>query len=231
MISLKSLIAGLALTGLLTTEAAEAGLWELGAYGGVTFPGIADVRLQQPNQTDVTWHNASSHLSAAYGFNVTYWTPWRGLELGLQGEVERFDANLKNQNQFRTGQVKGVPQAQNEDLNPHDVDITLVGLNLLVRTSLGPIQPYVGVGGGVAFADMRIYDYFFEQTRPSDQSDLSISPMWQVIGGVTIPVAGSWYLFTQYKYSESWHSFDWSNATTSWTITAHHVVGGIGYRF
>ena len=215
-----------------TSTPGWAASWELGAYGGVTLPRMTDIRQQIPAQaTDLTWQHAYAHAGGTWGVLATRWHPWAGFSWGVQAEVQRFDFDLKNQHNIRTFTKHGKTITNDEDLNPHRTDVTLLGINLLVRKDWRWAKPYVGGGGGMALADTRSWNYFNESVWPSDQSDLSPAPFWQVLGGVQVPLVGGWSLFSQYKFTHSSHRFDFSGATTSWTIEAHHVLGGISYTF
>jgi len=216
----------------IVTSSVEAASWELGAYGGITLPSTTDVRQQIPGQAlDLNWQHAYAHTSGTWGILATRWQGWAGLEWGVQGEVQRFDFDIKNQHTIRTFTKHGKTFTTDEDLNPHRTDVTLLAINVLLRKDFRWIKPYVGGGGGLALADTRSWDYFNEHVQPSDQSDMSMAPFWQVIGGVSLPIYGGWSVFSQYKFTHSQHAFDFSGATTSWTIEAHHVLGGVTYTF
>lgn len=214
---------------LLSTSLAHAG-WEVSLYGGVSLPFEQYMVHHNDAGTTLKWEGVQFHDSAVVGGGLTYWRP--GLvDLGLQLEASHFNVNVKNQSNTRgTTQHGTLIRYAEEDLNPAHTDVTTTGLNLLIRVPLPYLQPFLGVGGGAAFADNRQYNYYYEHTSASEDSDLSVSPYWQLLGGVRVPF-GNWALFTEYKLIGFETHFHYKNWTVDNYNRVQQIIGGLSVSF
>ena len=191
----------------------------LGAFGGHTFPN--DYSDQKTTLGGVTSYPADSPNGSSYvvGGKVGYFFE-RARWLGLETEAFYTKADIGK---------PGGPVA------PGDVRVITVAENVMVRYPGNRIQPYVGVGLGVLFVDVR-QDFPGHPASAGDASDVALG--LNALGGLRVFLTDSIGLFAEYKYQYSPQNFEIKNflgtgdtLENEGVYSTNMVVGGLAYHF
>ncbi len=143
--------------------------------------------------------------------------------VGLEGEVFGHGGKLKTP-------AGAFPSA--------DANLLVINsmINLLLRYPGDTLQPYVGAGAGVSYAQLRDLNLQTNGATLSGKgSDAAFA--YQFLAGARVYANKQLYLFSEYKYFGS--SYDWksesssggSGPTTSLTFRTHIVAVGVGITF
>lgn len=161
--------------------------------------------------------------SAGAGLKAGVYPGAMGGVVGLEGEVFGHGGKLKT-----PGGV--FPSA--------DANLLVINsmINLLLRYPGDTIQPYVGAGAGVSYAQLRDFNLQTNFAAVSGKAgDAAFA--YQFLAGARAYVNKHLYLFGEYKYFGS--AYDWksespsggSGPTTSLTFRTHIVAAGFGVTF
>ena len=223
------------------------GQWQLSLYAGAAHTPRADVRLQEPNGTDLTlrdvrWEDASFEAPPYWGARVTYWTqraPNWGVALDFVHPKMIAD---QNESRPSSGTIGGAPAGPTTPVGDvfDRLEFTdghnLITLNGLYRWNPGAgthqpwyerWQPYVGVGAGVAVphadvttANGKTYDY------------LVAGPAFNALGGVSLPLSDHFATFAEYRLSYADMSVDLDGGGRLEVEPLTHMVSfGLTYTF
>ena len=208
-------------------------------YSGMSSSRASDVTLSLPNDThltfqDVAWDDKSLENPIYWGLRLTYWLPRaNNWGVALDFTHAKIHADL-GATVSVTGTRAGSAVAALEPLrNTFDElamshGYNLLTLNALYRWQVKPrLQPFVGVGGGIAYPHVEV------------QTGGSYTDEYQMAGWVVNGMAGLNYglgkdvaIFAEYKLSYADMQADLNGggslATTVWT---NHFNLGVTYRF
>ena len=190
-----------------------------GAIGG-NFPlDFSDVEL-----TGVGAGASSTDLSLedslSYGGKVGYFFPsvnWFGIEL----EAYNTNPNINQQQVTVVGTVLGIPINGTGTIAGADVRIITGAANFVARYPGNRVEPYIGVGPGV----------FFAEVSSGGTSDTVVVPGVNAIAGARFFLADWVALFTEYKFNYARFNFDGPAVGFKATYLANHVHGGISFHF
>ncbi|GKS58587.1 hypothetical protein YTPLAS18_21140 [Nitrospira sp.] len=180
-----------------------------GAVGG-NFPfGLNDVKLKSVNNQPV---DIQLEDSLAYGGKAGYFfssVDWLGVE------VEAFNSNPN----FKptTVTVGGFPV----NVGAIDLRVTTAAANLVARYPGNRFEPYIGIGPGA----------FVARISRGGNSQTSVVPGLNVIGGGRFYLTDWLALFTEYKFNYARFDFDEGAIGFQGTYLANHVHGGISFHF
>ncbi len=161
--------------------------------------------------------------SAGGGLKAGVYPGVMGGAIGLEGEVFGHGGKLKTPG-------GAFPSA--------DANLLVINsmINLLLRYPGDMIQPYVGAGAGVSYAQLRDLNLQTNVASLSGKgSDAAFA--YQFLAGARAYMNKQLYLFGEYKYFGS--AYDWksesssggSGPTTSLTFRTHIVAAGFGITF
>ena len=235
----------LVILGCLQIPAAHAEL-EVALYSGEAYVPDADVDYSRTETEltlhDVSWETRSFESPIYYGVRLNYWTQWnRRVGLSLDFAHSKIYAEAGETVRV-TGFREGVAVDAEEPLantlqsfnNSHGLN--LLTLNILYRWSPDSaratngswrLQPYIGVGGGVAYprVEARV------DGRETSEYQLA-GPAVQAQAGLRYGLTDRLGLFTEYKYNRAW--LDESlNGGGSLELEphVHQFVFGVAYTF
>jgi Outer membrane protein beta-barrel domain len=203
---------------LLVTPPVFAETYVAGFFG-MTFPrSLTDVNLMAPNDTRLSDLGLSNSL--VHGARIGHYshsTRW----LGGETEIFRSSPNLRQQSMTTTTVATGATAVAVEP--GAALTVTTWAVNLVVRYPGQHLQPYVGFGPALFFAELR-----------SDSPGSTFGEAQAMNVGLNTQV-GLRYLwnskvsvFAEWKYNHARLSFDsFPNAS----YNAHHLVFGLGYHF
>ncbi|MCH6567830.1 MAG: outer membrane beta-barrel protein [Nitrospinae bacterium] len=197
----------------------------VGAYGGAVFPHDADTEIDAILGVDIPSISSSDiefDTGVMFGARVGYWLEALGLPMfGVEGEFYWGIPEISGQDVTLAG-ILPVP------IQEADFNVGTIGINLLARYPYYPIQPYVGVGLAILFADI-------------DDIKLSVPPVGtvflrgdddtaaglQLMGGLRGFVTDNIALFAEYK----WVLAELEFADFEIDYSASHVYGGVEWHF
>jgi len=213
-------------------------------YGGKAVAHDADVKLDQPGGThltfnDVSWDDESFQSPLYYGARLGYW--WESAPhwgVALDYTHAKMIAPL-GQTVTVSGTRNGVPVQPREPLSAtfDNLNIShghnLLTLNLLYRWQhLGEgivdrLQPYLGIGAGVAIPHVEV------ATAGGNTEEYQVAgPAYQALCGVDFRVYGPVSLFLEYKVSYADLDMDLSGGgrleVEPWTS---HFIFGVSCHF
>lgn len=186
----------------------------LSGYAGFTETFRADVKLQRPGGTDLTfqgvsWDGKSFASPIYYGFRGGYWLG----ELSRWGvSLEFIHAKLHAEREREVmihGDLEGVPARLREPLASTFSELSFShGHNLIVanalyrwfplgvrdRTFLGRLQPYGGLGLGLALPHVEVTT----DGSVTDAYQLT-GPVFQVLCGLSVDLFRHLSVFAEYK--------------------------------
>jgi lipid A oxidase len=215
-------------------------------YGGVTFHQNGDLRLQQNNGTDLTFHDVgykSQNFNSPpyYGARLAYFLGDRA-HLGFG--IEFFHAKIYLDNRASaqvTGRRGGVQVNGSEPIRNTIEDFSNShGLNFLTadviyrwflaepgQGFLSRLQPYAGAGAGVLIPHV-------EATIGGvRQENYQITgPGAQIFGGISFDLAKHLFVFSEYKFSYArLNGEDVPGGRITANAFTHHLVLGMGLKF
>jgi len=216
-------------------------------YGGVADTLDTDVKLSQPGGTDLTfsdvsWTDKSFEGPIYYGLRLNYWfkelSSWG---VGVDFTHAKMYAELDDTVNV-SGTRAGAPVAGAEPLGNTFQELTFShGYNLLtlngmyrwspkgVRddTFLGRLQPYAGLGLGIAVPHVEI-----EINGDRTEEYQYTGPAFQGFGGINFDVYKKFSLFMEYKLTYSEMDTDLTGGGSlevkPWT---NHIIFGLSYSF
>ncbi len=216
-------------------------------YGGVADTLDTDVKLSQPGGTDLTfsdvsWTDKSFEGPIYYGLRLNYWfKESNGWGVGVDFTHAKMYAELDDTVNV-SGTRAGTPVAGAEPLRNTFQELTFShGYNLFtfngmyrwfpngVRddTFLGRLQPYVGLGLGIAVPHVEI-----EINGDRTEEYQYTGPAFQGLGGINFDVYKKFSLFMEYKLTYSDMDADLTSGGSvevePWT---NHFIFGLSYSF
>lgn len=187
---------------------------EISFYGGWQGAAPGQIESATLGDADVTWQGRSLAMPPYYGLRATWWRE-SGLGYGLEvNHAKTYAAD---------------PAALGYDRLEFTDGLNLLTANLWYRASpLGRLQPYAGVGVGVAVPHVDIqpagqaHTFGYQLTGPAAQ--------WVL--GASLPLGGRWAAFGEYKGSFSAnHVVLDSGGTLDTDIVTHALNLGLSLRF
>jgi opacity protein-like surface antigen len=150
--------------------------------------------------------------SLTYGAKLGYF-PGHGW-FGMEGEVFNTTPHIKNL----------------EELPGAHLRVTTVAFNLIARYPGPTVQPYAGIGVGLAIARLG------ESPGANIRGDTDVTSALNLLAGLRFFVTPYVALFTEYKYTDARFQFD--NAFGFGTVggfvgdyAVQHLVVGLSYHF
>ena len=216
--------------------------WRLSVYGGIAYTLDSDVKLEEPGDTRLTFHHVSwdddSFEEPQYfGLRLTYWlghqSPWG---LAVDFAHAKMIAEL-DEEVLVTGRRGGDFANAREVLGDSFVKLefshghNLLTANLLYRwlapnrpAWLGRIQPYVGLGAGVAIPHVEVL-----VGSPLATTGYQVGgPVAQGLAGLNINLMKHLSVFTEFRLSYAHIDVDLrgggSLETDAWT---YHINLGL----
>ena len=202
-----------AFVALLPSEEARAEV-VLGFYGGIAETFSCDVNLEQINGTDlkykgVSWQGKSFELPLYFGFRLSYWIHGlRNLGIMVDFTHAKMYAELDTTvtvTGLRRGTFINRPERLGETFEElaFSHGHNLLTANILYRffpkgerdkTIVGRMQPYLGLGFGVAFPHVEV-----AIDGTSTEEYQTTGPVAQVLGGLNFDIVKHLSLFLEYK--------------------------------
>lgn len=177
----------------ITTAQAE---WYVGGYGGIANPGAFSNVTASNLGVGNGFTNArlndlelkSTFVGGAKGGYFFESRPW----LGLETDVYTLKPTVKTQTVVG-GTSSGTVFAEN--LGPIPLQLTTWAIDLIIRSpSLSEVfQPYGGMG----------YGLFFASSSKNGQSNLNISPGFNLIAGARYALSPQWAFFGEFKFNRA----------------------------
>ncbi len=215
----------------------------VGVYGGATIPHKTDISLLNrpvdrgfgPESRGIVG-DAEFDAGAVAGGRVGYWfkpLPYAGVEL----EGYRANAKISDLN------IEGFTIPIDEEV---DLDVYTVALNFLFRYPYGPIQPYGGMGMGVAYT--RVDDFKFDTpvalsgefslidipAGTTFSSDDKTTMAFQLMAGLKVFITDNISLSAEYKWGLLGNDFEFKGppgARLDFPTETSHVSVGIEFHF
>jgi lipid A oxidase len=219
----------------------------LSAYGGAIDTMDADVKLSRPGGTDLTfsdvsWNDKSFEGPMYYGLRLNYWfsddSNWG---VGIDFTHAKMYARL-NDTVTVSGTRAGANVSGSEPLNNTFEELSFShGYNLLIfngtyrwfpkgsrdNTFLGRLQPYAGLGLGVAVPHVEV-DLNGSKTEEYQYA----GPAFQGLAGINFDVYKNFSVFLEYKLTYSDMNADLTDGGSievkPWS---NHIVFGLSYSF
>ncbi|MBH0198067.1 MAG: outer membrane beta-barrel protein [Nitrospira sp.] len=155
--------------------------------------------------------------SITYGAKVGYFPGHRWF--GIEGEVLHTTPHIKN--------LGDDPRTTNFDAVPgFHLRVTTAGVNFIARYPGRSLQPYAGVGIGMAIA--RIGE------TATIRSDTDVAAAWNLLAGIRGFVTPHIALFVEYKYTGASFRFDQAfgpDGGFAGNYRAQHILSGLSYHF
>jgi opacity protein-like surface antigen len=203
----------------------------IAAQGGVTLPQpLSNRQLTPPGWPEgTTTSNIALKTSALYGFKVGHFlrtASWAGFE----AEVFTTTPHIKDQAVTTTlppnfAFISTGTRSSTDPMPGQSFRVTTLALNEVLRYPGKHVQPYIGAGLGLFYAQKR-------NTIFGD-SQSSFRPGVNVQGGLRVLAFEHLAFFAEWKFNYTRFHFDASGNTTgsNANYNAHHLVAGIGYHF
>jgi opacity protein-like surface antigen len=204
------------------------GEWYIAGQAGMNFPS----RLDNVKGTDLSGSitEEASDLkleeSVMYGAKLGYFfdnLKW----LGLEAEAYTATPNFKAQTYTSTAIFGQTRQTRQVTLQPADLRVTTVALNLMLRAPGGRFEPYVGGGVALYWAKFSTDAVNAAGTRIGDASDTSVG--MNFLAGARYYLWKRVALFGEYKYNQANFKFG-GNVKLEGDYSAHNVVGGLSFH-
>ena len=185
---------GGAVSGLLTTKAQAE--WYVGGYGGIANPGaFSNATLSDPTLgggvTNARINDLELKSTFVGGMKGGYFfenRPW----LGLETDLYTLKPDVKAQT-IVGGTTTGRVFA--DQIGPTPLRLTTWAIDLIIRSpSMAEVfQPYGGMG----------YGLFFASSSKGGQSNLQISPGFNLIAGARYALSPQWAFFGEFKFNRA----------------------------
>jgi lipid A oxidase len=217
------------------------------AYGGAINTMDADVKLSRPGGTDLTfsdvpWSDKSFEGPIYYGLRLSYWfSEDKNWGVCMDFTHAKMYAQL-NDTVNVTGTRAGVPVTGTEPLNNTFKELSFShGYNLLTfngtyrwfpkgsrdNTFLGRLQPYVGLGLGVAVPHVEV-----EINGNKTEEYQYAGPAFQGFGGINFDIYKNFSIFLEYKLTYADMDADLTDGGSievkPWS---NHILFGLSYAF
>jgi len=219
----------------LSAQAGAEDVYDLSiaGFGGFAIPQETRVTQSSPTRNEnFTARNVQLDSGGSYGVKLTAWTTAlrekNGFDLGIELDHTRFSADTRAQTVAASGVSNGVP-VHSAFVNKNDVSARTIAVNALFRIPFGITDqlphgrwyPYLGGGGGVEHATMRLSD-------GSDDSNSTL--LVQGLAGLKIFIVRHLAMFAEYKYTYAAHTFVF-DSTRSEIVREHHMTFGLAVHF
>jgi len=233
----------------------------IGLYLGGTIPLDADTTVTNDFRRDLKTEASADGVTLAWldvlssgtdfnagaivGGRVGLWletinNPFLGLEAEVYGAFPKIaDHVLTMEVSGKANGIAGTTTAS-IPIEEADLDLLIIGFNLLVRYPYTTIQPYGGVGVGIANAYLKSVkvrepttvtiggtSFSFEPGDRLFREDEDTALALQLIGGVRGFLNDNVALFAEYKYVKA----DFKFQSMELDYEANHIYGGIEYYF
>ena len=185
---------------------------QLGAYAGPAYTPPSDVRLRQPNGTDllfesVPWRGEPFKRPPYYGYRGTYWPGAKSFGLMLDFTHIKAKA-IKSQIVGVKGVRDGTAISGTEALSKTFRKLEFThGYNLLTlnavyrRASPGNrFSPYLGVGAGISIPHVEMLRAGWPKKTRTNEYQIA-GPAFQLLAGVQWRLSAHISLFVEYKLS------------------------------
>lgn len=203
--------------------------WYVAGQGGVTLPsigkGLTDVDIDSSGfPSGTTMSDRALKSSILYGAKLGYFFP-RAKWLGLETEVYNTTPHIKQQ--FTTVTVPGAGSAGGVLTGDHFRVLTWAPMNVVFRYPNTRLQPYIAVGPGIFFAQVKTTQTGFEGSQSSTKIGLNAQAGLRYHITRRVTVFGEWkYNYARFNFAENDTQFGFKA-----TYSMNHVVFGIGYHF
>ena len=203
--------------------------WYVAGQGGVTLPsigkGLTDVDIDSSGfPSGTTMSDRALKSSILYGAKLGYFFP-RAKWLGLETEVYNTTPHIKQQ--FTTVTVPGAGSARGVLTGDHFRVLTWAPMNVVFRYPNTRLQPYIAVGPGIFFAQVKTTQTGFEGSQSSTKIGLNAQAGLRYHITRRVTVFGEWkYNYARFNFAENDTQFGFKA-----TYSMNHVVFGIGYHF
>lgn len=204
--------------------------WYVAAQGGAAFGGNLkhlDEEFASGNGA-LSYSNLALNTAPLYGGKVGYYLDDPGWQwLGVEMEAFTSTQHVKQQG-FEVLQ-RGVPPSAQVISDKSGRVTTWAPINVMVRSQIGPVEPYCGVGLALSF--LHLHD---------DATDITTSSNWNMsfIGkaGLRWRVTQHVAVFGEWKYNQFDFSFDRfllgpAASGGNGRYGSHIAVGGLGWHF
>lgn len=185
---------------------------ELGAYAGPAYTPPSNVRLRQPNGTDLTfhkvpWRGEPFKRPPYYGYRGTYWPAARSF--GLMLDFTHIKAKAIRSRMVRAeGTRDGTPVSGTEALSQTFRKLEFThGYNLLILNAIyrrpglsERFTPYIGVGAGLSIPHVEMLRAGWPKNTRTDEYQIA-GPAFQLLAGVQWRLSAHISLFVEYKLS------------------------------
>lgn len=203
--------------------------WYVAGQAGVTLPsigkGLTDVDIDSSGfPAGTTMSDRALKSSILYGGKLGYFFR-RAKWFGLETELYNTTPHIKQQ--FTTVTVPNVGSAGGVLAGDNFRVLTWAPANLVFRYPSTRLQPYVAVGPGIFFAQVKTTQTGFEGTQSSTTLGLNAQAGLRYYITRRVTVFGEWkYNYTRFNFSENDTQFGFKA-----TYSMNHVVFGLGYHF
>lgn len=220
--------------------------YSVALYGGLSLSMDSDVRLQQPDGTDlsfqdVSWDDRSFENPVYWGFRFNYW-PKESSHWGLALDFTHAKIHAElDKTVSVTGNRGGNPVSGSERLGDSFDELAFShGYNLLTLNGmyrwflvdgksgwLSRMRPYAGFGAGVAIPHVEVH------TGGSVTDEYQIAgPVINGMAGLNYSLGKGFSVFGEYKLSYADMKADLSNGGTLETaVWTNHLNLGFAYSF
>ncbi len=206
LVSAWLLVLSFSLSDTARAEEAEKGLFYIGIYGGLAYPEDlqnvtrlpAGTQLRDRKVDAIMIKDPDTIFGAKFGFIPEEEYTWFGVE------AEYF--------------ITSTELLPAGGLSKATLEVRALSLNFVLRYARSWIQPYLGVGPSLVWADS-----FQLEGKGSTITTSGLN----LLAGLRIPIADRIMLFTEYKHNRA--NLDFSNFNVDYRL--HAGVGGIGIMF
>ncbi len=230
------------------SHAGDRGEFVFSAFTGMAFTQNDDLRVREPNGTDLTLHNVafSGHdfdTPPYYGFRLTYFLPEQS-HWGFGVEYFHAKVYLDTSDVVHvTGTRAGAPVDDHEPVN-NTVQALVFhnGYNWVTADAfyrwlpghrgqdfLGRFQPYVGAGVGavIPFVQSQLPGRTFQEEGYELRG-----PGVMAMAGSNFDLSKHFSLFVEYKFTYAdLGDININGGTVNLNPMSHHLVSGISVRF
>jgi len=203
--------------------------WYVAGQAGVTLPsigkGLTDVDIDSSGvPSGTTMSDRALKSSILYGAKLGYFFP-RAKWFGLETEVYNTTPHIKQQ--FTTITVPGAGSTGGVLAGDHFRVLTWAPANLVFRYPSTRLQPYIAVGPGVFFAQVKTTQTGFEGSQSSTKLGLNAEAGLRYYITRHVTAFAEWkYNYARFNFSENDTQFGFKA-----TYSMSHVVFGLGYHF
>ena len=214
---------------LISVPVATQAEWYVAGQAGATLPsigkGLTDVDIDSSGfPSGTTMSDRALKSSLLYGGKLGYFFP-RAKWFGLETEVYNTTPHIKQQ--LTTINIPGAGSASGVLPGDHFRVLTWAPMNLVFRYPSTRLQPYVAIGPGVFFAQVKTTQTGFEGSQSSTKLGLNAQAGVRYYITRHVTAFGEWkYNYARFNFSENDTQFGFKA-----TYSMNHVVFGLGYHF